>query len=165
MRECVKWDQKKVKGFQTKEAKCHKCNYDKYSRVADLEVGEMVLIHVTTFKSHHKIQDRWVNREYVEENGHIPMYKFMWYAPGDGEGCSQTLYRNYLLPINLNIGQVEKDAPMAGAENNSTSTPAPSVDSEPADARPSGMVTPSAAGSTPQDSSDWISLLHLDTVC
>ena len=58
----------------------------------------------------------------------------MWYAPGMGKGAAQTLHRNYLLPINSNIGQDEKDAPMAGVENNSASTPAPSVDSEPADA-------------------------------
>ena len=43
---------------------------------------------------------------------------------------------------------------MAGFENNSTSTPVPPVDSEPADAGPSGMVTPSTAGSTPQGSPD-----------
>ena len=49
---------------------------------------------------------------------------------------------------------------MAGVENNHTSTPAPPVDSKPADAGPSGMVTPSAAGSTPQGSLDH--LFYLD---
>ena len=74
-------------------------------------------------------------------------------CPRDGEGHSQTLHRNYLLPINSKLGQGEKDAPMAGVENN-ISTPVPPVDSEPADARPSGTVTPSTAGNTPQGSLD-----------
>ena len=33
----------------------------------------------------------------------------MWYAPGMGEEHSQTLHRNYLLPINSNMGQDEAD--------------------------------------------------------
>ena len=45
----------------------------------------------------------------------------------DGEGHSWTLHRKYLLPINSNIGQDEKDAPMVGVENNNTSTPVPPV--------------------------------------
>ena len=69
-----------------------------------------------------------------------------------GKGAGQTLHRNYLLPISSNIGQDEKNKPVAGIENNNTSTPAPPVDSEPADAGPSGMVIPSTAGSTPQGS-------------
>ena len=41
----------------SQEAECHKCNYDKCSRAVALEVGDMVLVHVTAFKGHHKIQD------------------------------------------------------------------------------------------------------------
>ena len=48
---------KKAKSFQAKEAWCHKLNYDKHSRAAALEVGDMVLVHVTALKGHHKIQD------------------------------------------------------------------------------------------------------------
>ena len=81
----------------------------------------------------------------------VPVYVV---CPRDGEGCSQTLHRNYLLPISSNIGQDEKDASMAGVENNNTSTPAPPVDSDHVDAGPSGMVTPSAEGNTPQGSPD-----------
>ena len=81
----------------------------------------------------------------------VPVYVV---CPRDREGCSQTLHRNYLLPINSNIGQDDKDAPMAGVENNTTSTPVPPVDSEPADAGPSGMVTSSTADSIPQGSLD-----------
>ena len=76
----------------------------------------------------------------------VPVYVV---CPRDGEGHSQTLHRNYLLPISPNIGQDVKDEPMAGVEDNNTSTPAPPVDSGPADAGPSGMVTSNAAGSTP----------------
>ena len=75
-------------------------------------------------------------------------------CPRDGEGHSPTLHRNYLLPINSNIGQDEKDEPMTGVENNNTSTPAPPVDSEPGDAGPSGTVIPSTAGNTSWGSLD-----------
>ena len=83
--------------------------------------------------------------------------------PRDGKGCSQTLHRNYLLPINSNTGQDEKGAPMAGVENNNTSIPAPPVNSEPADAGLSGMVTPSAAGNPPQGSPDQPAPLRCGT--
>ena len=36
-------------------------------KTAALEVRDTVLVHVTAFKGHHKIQDRWENREYVVE--------------------------------------------------------------------------------------------------
>ena len=57
MQECVKWAKKKAEAFQAKEAHCHKRNCDKRSKAVALEVGNMVLVHVTTFKGHHKIQD------------------------------------------------------------------------------------------------------------
>ena len=114
----------------------------------------MVLVCVTTFKGCHRIQDRWENREYVVEKWPYPNVPVYVVCPRDREGCSQTLHRNYLLPINFNIGQDEYDEPMAGVGNNNTSTPVPPLDSEPTDAGPSGMVTPSAAGNTPQGSPD-----------
>ena len=83
----------------------------------------MVLVHVTAFKSHHKIKDQWENMAYVVEKwpySNVPVYVV---HPRDGEGCSQTLHRNYLLPISSNLEQNEKDAPVAGVEN--TDTPAP----------------------------------------
>ena len=114
----------------------------------------MVLVHVTAFKGHHKIQDRWENREYVVGKWPYPDVPVYVVHPRDREGCSWTLHRNYLLPINPSIGQDKKDAPMAGVENNNTSTPVPPLDSEPADVGPSWMVTPSATGNTPQGSLD-----------
>ena len=65
--ECTKWAHEKAEGFQAKEAQRHNCNYDKRNRAVALEVGDTVLVHVTTFKGHHKMQDRWENREYVVE--------------------------------------------------------------------------------------------------
>ena len=59
LREWTKWAHKKAEAFQAKEAKRHKCNYDRKSRAAALEVRDMVLVHVTAFKGHHKMQDRW----------------------------------------------------------------------------------------------------------
>ena len=58
MQEYMKWNQKKTETFQAKEAQCHKWNYNKRSKAAALEVGDMVQVHVTTFKGHHKIQDQ-----------------------------------------------------------------------------------------------------------
>ena len=81
----------------------------------------------------------------------IPVYVV---CPRDGEGCSQTLHRNYLLPISPNLEQTEKDVPMAGVEHTSTSAPAPSVGSEPTDAELSGMATLDTTGNMSQDSLD-----------
>ena len=81
----------------------------------------------------------------------VPVYVI---HPRDGEGHSWTLHGNYLLPISPNIQQDMKDKPVAGVEDNNASTPAPPVDSEPVDAGLSGIVTLSAAGSTPQGSLD-----------
>ena len=58
LREWTKWAHKKAEAFQAKEAQRHKCNYDRKNRAAALEVGDTVLVHVTTFKGHHKMQDR-----------------------------------------------------------------------------------------------------------
>ena len=150
----MKWPQEKAKAFQVKETECHRCNYNKCSRAVALEVGDTVLIHVTTFKGHHKIQDKLENREYAVEKQPYPKVPAYVVCPRDGEGCSWTLDRNYLVPISCNIGQDEKDKPMAGVGNNNALTLAPPVDSEPADARLSGMVTLSTAGGTPQGSPD-----------
>ena len=72
LREQTKWAHEKAEAFQAKEAKRHKCNYDKKGRAAALEVGDMVLVHVTAFKGGHKMQDRWENREYVVEKWPYP---------------------------------------------------------------------------------------------
>ena len=79
---------KKDEAFQAKEAKCHKCNYGKNSRAVVLEVGDMVLVCVTTFKGHHKIQDRWENREYVVEKHPYPNVPVYVVCPRDGDGHS-----------------------------------------------------------------------------
>ena len=42
LREQTKGAHKKVEAFQAKEAKRHKCNYDRKSRAAALEVGDTV---------------------------------------------------------------------------------------------------------------------------
>ena len=120
MREHAKWAWKKAEAFQAKQAECHKCNYDKHSTAAALEVGDTVPVHVTAFEGHHKIQDRWGNREYVVEKSPYPNVPVYVVCPRDGDGCSWNLHRNYLLPISSNIGQDVKDKPMAGVENNNT---------------------------------------------
>ena len=93
MREHAKWAQKKAEAFQAKEAKCHKHNYNKCSRAAALEVWDTVLVWVTAFKGHHKIQDRWENRKYVVENWPYPNVPVYVVCPRDGEGWSWTLHR------------------------------------------------------------------------
>ena len=74
----------------------------------------MVPVHVTAFNGHHKIQDRWENSKYVVEKWPYPDVPVYVVFARDGDGCSQTLQRNYLLPTNPNIGQEEKDKPVAG---------------------------------------------------
>ena len=126
-------------------------------------LGTWSLVCVTAFKGHHKIHDQWKNREYVVERWPFPNVPVYVACPRDGEGCSWTLHRNYLLPISSNIDQDEKDAPVAEVENTNTSTPVPSLDSEPADAGPSGTVMSSTAGNTPLGSLDQPALLRHGT--
>ena len=88
----------------------------------------MVLVHVTAFKGHHKIQDRWENREYVvgkQPYPNIPVYVV---CLRDREECSWILHKNYLLPINSNMGQGEADESEERVKNNTSFTPAPSAD-------------------------------------
>ena len=92
-----------------------------------LEVGDTVLVHVTTLKGRHKMQDRWENREYVVEKWPYPDLPVYVVCPRDGEGCSQTLHRNYLLPISSNMGQDETDGSEDRVKNNTSPTPVPSV--------------------------------------
>ena len=153
-REHTKWAQRKAEAFQAKEAQRHKWNYDKRGRAVSLEVRDMVLVHVTAFKGCHKIQDRWQNREYVVEKQPYPDVPVYVVHPRDGEGHSWTLHRNYLLPSNSNMEQGKMDKPMAGVGNTTSPTPAPPVDSVPADAGSSRMIPPSTVGSTPQGSPD-----------
>ena len=127
LREQNKWAHKKVEAFQAKEATRHKCNYDKEGRAAALEVRDMVLVHVTALKGQHKMQDRWENREYVVEKWPYPNLPVYVVCPRDGEGCSQTLHRNYLLPISSNMGQDETDGSEDRGETNTSPTPATSV--------------------------------------
>ena len=87
LRECTKWAHKKAEAFQAKEAQRHKCNYDRKSRAAALEVMDMVLVHVTTLKGCHKMQDRWENREYVVEKWPYPNLPVYVVCPRDGVGC------------------------------------------------------------------------------
>ena len=114
----------------------------------------MVLVHVTAFKGHHKMQDWWENREYVVEKQPYPNVPVYVVFPRDGEGCSQTLHRNYLLPISPNLEQSEMDKPVAGVGNDTSPTPVPPVSDAPVEAELSGMVTPSLTGSIPENSPD-----------
>ena len=126
LRQCTKWAHKKAEVFQAKEVPRHKHNYYKRSRAAALEVGDTVLVCVTAFKGHHKMQDRWENREYVVEKWPFPNLPVYVVCPRDGEGCSWTLHRNYLLPINSNMGQDEADGAEERVENNTSPNPVPS---------------------------------------
>ena len=119
LREWVKWVHNK--SFQAKEVQCHKLNYDKQSRAVALEVGDMVLVHVTAFKGCHKIQKQWEIREYVVDRWLYPSVPVYVVCPRDGEGSSWTPHRNYLLPISPNLEQAKDDAPVVGVEHTRTS--------------------------------------------
>ena len=84
IREHTWWSHKKAEVFQAKEAQCHKHNCDKQGRAAALEVGDMVLVHETTFKGCHKMQNRWENREYVVEKWPYPNVPVYVVCPRDG---------------------------------------------------------------------------------
>ena len=127
LREQTKWAHEKAEAFQAKEAQRHKWNYDRKGKAAALEVGDMVLVHVTAFKGQHKMQDRWENREYVVEKWPYPDLPVYVVCPRDGEGQSQTLHRNYLLRINSNMGQDETDGSEDRVKNNTSLTPVRSM--------------------------------------
>ena len=57
LREQNRWAHQKAEAFQAKEAERHKCSYDKKGNAVALEVGDMVLVHITAFKGQHKMQD------------------------------------------------------------------------------------------------------------
>ena len=123
MKECTKWAQRKAEAFQEKEAQWHKRSYDKRGKAVALEVGDMVLVCVTAFKGHHKIQDRWENREYVVEKWPYPDVPIYVVCPRDGEGHSWTLHRNYLLPSILTQSRMKRTNPWP--ELSSLDQPAP----------------------------------------
>ena len=118
---------KKWKPFRQRRLKGISIITTKKGRVVALEVGDTVLVCVTTFKGRHKMQDRWENREYVVEKQPYPNLPVYVVCPRDGEGHSQTLHRNYLLPINSNMEQDETDGSEDRVENNTSLTPVPSV--------------------------------------
>ena len=123
----------------------------------------MVLVCVTAFKGCPKIQDRWENREYVVEKWPYPNVPVYVVCPRNGEGCSWTLHSNYFLPINPTLGLGEKDAPMTGVESNNASTPAPPVDSDPADADHFGQSLQVQQVTHPQGSPDQPASLRCGT--
>ena len=123
----------------------------------------MVLVRVTAFKDHHKIQDWWENREYVVEKQPYPNVPVYVVCPRDGEGHSQTLDRNYLLPISPHLEQSERDKPVAGVGNDTSLTPVPPVSDAPVGAEPPGMVTMNSACSTPKNSPDQPAPLRCGT--
>ena len=123
----------------------------------------MVLVHVTTLKGCHKIQDRWENREYVMEKWPYPNVPANVVCHKVGEGCSQTLHRNYLLPISSNVEQGKKDEPVVGVGNDTSLPPAPSVGNAPTESGLSGMVTSNCADNTLQGSPDGPAPLRCST--
>ena len=99
MREHAKWAQRKAEAFQAKEAQRHKCNYNRRSKAVALEVGDMVLVHVTAFKGDHKIQDQWENREYIVEKWpypDVPVYVV----------CSSVVYGSACLTSIISLGTI-----------------------------------------------------------
>ena len=105
LREHVRWANRKANQLHQKVVWYHKKNYIRCSRAVALREGDAVLVHVTTFKGRHRIQNQCENREYVVEWPAYPNLPVYVVCPRDGEGCSWTLHRNYLLPISNNVEQ------------------------------------------------------------
>ena len=119
---------KKQRPFRQKRAQRHKWNYDKRSRAAALEVGDVVLVHVTTFKGHHKMQNRWEIGNMWWKSSPILIYQFMWYTPGMGKGTARPCIGTICYPSIPNMGQDEADGSEERVKNNTSLTPAPSAD-------------------------------------
>ena len=71
-----------------------------------MEVGDTVLVYVTTFKGHHKMQDRWKNREYVVEKWPYP--NILVYAPGMGKGAARPYIGTICYPSTLTWGRAKQ---------------------------------------------------------
>ena len=108
LREQTKWAHEKVKAFQAKEAKRHKCIYDKKSRAVALAVRDMVLVCVTAFKDCHKMQDRWENREYIVEKWPYPNLPVYVVCPKDEEGHGWTCIGTICYPSILTWGRMKQ---------------------------------------------------------
>ena len=76
---------------------------------------------------------------YVVEKQPYPNIPVCVVHPIDGEGCSQTLYRNYLLPISSNLEQAKWEDLVEGVGSIDEPTPAPQTDN----ALPADRVTES----------------------
>ena len=125
LRECIRQAHRKADLFQQKEVWHHKKSYDKHSRAVALKAGDTVLVHVTTFKGWHKIQNKWENREYIVEWQPYATFPVYVVCPREGEGCSQTLHRNYVVPISTNLEQAEDENPVVGVEPIDKCSPVP----------------------------------------
>ena len=125
LREHIRWAHSQADLFQQKEAWHHKQNYDKCSKAVALRMGDTVLIHVTTFKGRHKIQNRWENRADLEERWPYPNLPVYVVCPIDEERHSQALHWNYVLPISNNLEQVECENPVEEVKPSDEPTPVP----------------------------------------
>ena len=115
-----------------------------------LRTGDMILVCVTTFKGRCKIQNRWENRGYVVEKQPYPNLPVYMVYPMDGEGCSQILHRNYLLPISNNLEQAEDENLLKVVEPINEPTPVPSADDELPANRPTESQPESLSNSLPK---------------
>ena len=97
------------------------------------------------------------------EKGPFPKVPVYVVCPRDGEGCSWTLYRNYLIPISPNLEEVGDDTPVAGFEQTRISAPMPSVNSEPADSVPSWTAMLDMTDNMYQGSQDQPAPVRHDT--
>ena len=98
IRECIRWAQKKAEAFQAKEAQRHKCNYNKKGRGAALEGRDTVLVHVTTFKCHHKNTGSMGELGICCGKAALSQCASLCGMPQGWGRCSWTLHRNCLLP-------------------------------------------------------------------
>ena len=82
----------------------HKGLYDRKSRGAALEIGDLVLVKQTAWKGRHKIQDHWEEEEYQvvdQPTPGVPVYVVKSIA----RGRPRVLHRKLLLPLQGRIRQ------------------------------------------------------------
>ena len=82
----------------------HRELYDQKCRGAEQEIGDLVLVKVTTWKGRHKMQDKWENEEYQmvgQPTPGVPVYTVKSVAGGR----TRVLHGNLLLPLQGRIRQ------------------------------------------------------------
>ena len=144
----------KAKQMAKRQQAKHRELYDQECRVAELEVGDLVLVKQTAWKGRHNIQDKWETEEYQEVDQPtpgVPVYTVKSVAGGR----TRVLHRNLLLPLQ---GRIRQEDEMRGEGISDSEDEVKEGDemakvARPPQGRPRGTTKPKASPSQHREAS------------